>query len=56
MGGGGLQWNLVRPCPFLLAVQVAPDGTARTPEFAVDLSSGYDARAKLRRYMEGAMP
>ncbi|SDE31391.1 hypothetical protein [Rhodospira trueperi] len=55
MGGGGLQWNIVRNCSFLVAVQVTEDGKAITPGFTVNLTTGgLDARTKLRRYMEGA--
>jgi hypothetical protein len=53
MGGGGLQWTLVRPLDFLIAVQVYPDGTVRSKGFTLNLKlGGYDARARLRRYLE----
>jgi hypothetical protein len=53
MGGGGLQWTLVRPLDFLIAVQVFPDGTVRTTDFTLNLKQGgYDTRAILRSYME----
>ncbi|MEO1456953.1 MAG: hypothetical protein AAFV49_05200 [Pseudomonadota bacterium] len=52
MGGGGLQWRLVRECDFLIAVEVSPSGGATTPHFSVHLpSGGYEARARLRQYM-----
>lgn len=56
MGGGGLQWTLLKPgLPFLVAVRVNADGTADTKDFSVDLrTGGYDARAKLRSYMMNA--
>lgn len=53
MGGGGLQWTLFRPLDFLIAVQVDPDGTVRSKGFTLNLKlGGYDARARLRRYLE----
>jgi hypothetical protein len=53
MGGGGLQWTLVKPLDFLIAVQVYPDGTVRSKGFTLNLKlGGYDARARLRRYLE----
>jgi hypothetical protein len=57
MGGGFLQWRIIAETglKFKIAVDVAADGVAHTPEFSVDLiHGGYDARARLRRYMEGA--
>ena len=57
MGGGGLQWQIKGPpgLTFLVAVQVEPNGTATTPDFSLNLhSGGYEARAKLRRYMTTA--
>lgn len=56
MGGGGLQWNLVRPCRFLIAVKVDPDGTATTPRFTTNLgpSAAYENRAKVAQYLDCA--
>lgn len=56
MGGGGLQWTLIRNVEFFVAVQVEASGIARTPNFSVNLSAhaAYADRAKLARYIEGA--
>lgn len=60
MGGGGLQWKLVKPKEFLVAMEVTPAGEAKTPTFTVSLSNSlpaaerYDNRAKLARYLETA--
>lgn len=56
MGGGGLQWEVLPPgIPCLVAVHVGADGMAQTPAFSVNLrQGGYEARARLRRYMETA--
>lgn len=55
MGGGGLQWRLLKVVPFLIAAHVDAFGRVVTPGFALDLrSGGYDARARLRRYLEAA--
>lgn len=52
MGGGGLQWKLITECAFLVALHVAADGTARTPDFTVNLRTcGYDDRARIWRYL-----
>lgn len=58
MGGGGLQWTLVRPCLFLVALKVE-NGSATTPDFNVSLGStgapeDYQARSRIRRYLETA--
>lgn len=55
MGGGALQWQLIREVPCLIAVSVSPDGIAATPDFTVDLrNGGYEARQRLRSYMQEA--
>jgi hypothetical protein len=61
MGGGGLQWTIKRdrPCNFLVAMQVDPNGTARCSDFEVSLTSGgFDqlqaSRRKMREYLEMA--
>lgn len=60
MGGGALQWTLIREVDCLIAVHVAPDGTATTPDFTVNLrrtgdyESWYQARRRLRSYLETA--
>ncbi|MBU8546171.1 MULTISPECIES: hypothetical protein [Roseomonadaceae] len=56
MGGGGLQWTLIRPCRFLVAARVDENGIACTPRFSVFLgeSASYDDRARLARYLEAA--
>ena len=56
MGGGGLQWKLVRPKNFLVALEVDADGTARGPGFALSLLPGapYENRARVMRYLESA--
>ena len=61
MGGGGLQWKLVRDCTFLVVAEVSAGGATALaangktypvghPEYAVRLK----ARSELRRYMEQA--
>lgn len=56
MGGGGLQWKLVRPCRFLVAMLVDAQGNARLPGFSVFLgeSAAYEARARVDRYLDTA--
>lgn len=60
MGGGGLQWTLVREKPFFVAMHVAADGTAKTPDLTVSLSPDlpfselYENRAKINRYLQTA--
>jgi hypothetical protein len=61
MGGGSLQWKLVVPRPFFVAMRVAPDGLATTPTMSVQLLHGkpmdlYDNRARLIRYLETVIP
>jgi hypothetical protein len=53
MGGGGLQWRLVRPCRFQVAMTVDAQGIARIPGFSAVLSDSlaYDARARLARHI-----
>jgi hypothetical protein len=60
MGGGGLQWTLIRKKDFLIAMQVAPDGTATTSRFTVSLAESqppqqlYANRAKVSQYLATA--
>ncbi len=56
MGGGGLQWTLIRPCKFLVAMTVDENGIARIPGFAAFLgeSAKYEDRAKLAKYLNEA--
>ena len=61
MGGGGLQWKLVRDCTFLVVAEVSAGGatalTADGKTYPVG-HAGYqtrlNARTQLRRYMEQA--
>jgi hypothetical protein len=56
MGGGGLQWTLVRPKRFLVAMTVDGFGVARIPGFCTLLHAHmpYDDRARLARHIRGA--
>ena len=55
MGGGGLQWKLLKPgLPFLAAARVEGDGTAHIPGKTLDAKGSYDDRATLRRYLQNA--
>ncbi|WP_394887169.1 hypothetical protein ACG873_20595 [Mesorhizobium sp. AaZ16] len=60
MGGGGLQWTLVKKKKFLVAMEVRPDGTAITPSFTVALSENqpaqqlYANRHKIAAYLQSA--
>lgn len=58
MGGGGLQWRLVRKCAFLVAAYVDADDTAFTRDDVISLKEGgadaYDRRARLARFLAKA--
>ncbi len=59
MGGGGLQWRLVKPRNFLVACFVGPDLVAQTAGFSVNLAEThgaqlYENRAQLMRYLQTA--
>jgi hypothetical protein len=59
MGGGGLQWRLVKPRNFLVACFVGPDLVAQTAGFSVNLAEThgaqlYENRAQLMRYLATA--
>ena len=56
MGGGGLQWKLIRPKPFLAALMVDAQGMATAPTFTarVDDNAPYDNRAKVRNWLISA--
>jgi hypothetical protein len=59
MGGGGLQWTLIRPCDFLVAMTVDQNGNATiasTPPYSAFLgeSATYDDRARLARFLDQA--
>jgi len=59
MGGGGLQWLILktRPLKFLVAVFIDEAGMAHTPDFAVQVfgeGQFLEERMKLRRYLETA--
>lgn len=56
MGGGGLQWRLIRECRFLVAMTVDSSQIAYIPGFSIPLgeSTKYDDRAKLRRHLDEA--
>lgn len=59
MGGGGLQWTLLRPCDFLVAMTVDQNGNATiasTPPYSAFLgeSATYDDRARLARFLDQA--
>jgi hypothetical protein len=61
MGGGHLQWKLIVPKPFFVAMRVRPDGMATTPTMDVQLVHGapmdlYANRSKLIRYLETVTP
>jgi hypothetical protein len=57
MGGGRLQWTLVKKKDFLIAMHVAPDGRASTPGFSVSLNETqpflelYANRARIAQYL-----
>jgi len=54
MGGGGLQWRLVCPCRFLVAMTVDAGQIALIPGFAAYIGDGapYDDRARIARYLD----
>jgi hypothetical protein len=59
MGGGGLQWTLIRPCRFLVAMSVDENGIATiasAPPRSVFLggSAQYDDRAVVARFLNQA--
>ncbi len=56
MGGGGLQWTLVRVCEFLVAMTVDQWEIARIPGFSTVLGEfvPYDDRARLARHLMNA--
>lgn len=56
MGGGGLQWKLIRPCRFLVAMTVDAGQIASVPGFTAYIGEGgnYDARARIARYLDSA--
>jgi hypothetical protein len=53
MGGGGLQWRLVRPCEFVVGAVIIATGLAKTATFEVDIgeSAPYEGMAKLHQYL-----
>jgi hypothetical protein len=57
MGGGGLQWTLIRPCDFLVAMMVDENGIACLADgFSGYLgeSAGYDVRHRIAHYLDSA--
>jgi hypothetical protein len=59
MGGGGLQWTLLKPCKFFVAMTVDANGIAilaATPPFSVFLgeSARYEDRAKVAKFLDQA--
>jgi len=59
MGAGGLQWTLIKPCEFLVAMMVDQNGIATiasTPPYSAFLgaSATYDNRARLARFLDQA--
>ena len=56
MGGGGLQWKLIKPCRFLVAMMVDENSIARIPGFSAFLGESvqYEDRARLARYLNEA--
>jgi len=59
MGSGGLQWTLIRPCEFLMAMAVDANGIAAVagpPPFSVFLGEtpSYEDRARVARYLDAA--
>jgi hypothetical protein len=57
MGGGGLQWTLVRPCDFLVAMSVDENGIACLANGYSGFlgeSASYEVRARIARYLDQA--
>jgi hypothetical protein len=59
MGGGGLQWTLIRPCAFLVAMIVDQNGNATiasTPPYSTFLgeSATLDDRMRVARFLDQA--
>jgi len=59
MGAGGLQWTLIKPCEFLVAMMVDQNGIATiasAPPYSAFLgaSATYDDRARLARFLDQA--
>ncbi len=56
MGGGGLQWRLIRRCRFLVAMTVDAGQIASIPGFTAHIGDGgaYDNRARIARYLDSA--
>ncbi len=57
MGGGGLQWKILRPGKnFLIATHVDALGIATTPSFSADIGprAPYENREKVMRYLQSA--
>ena len=57
MGGGGLQWTLIRPCNFLVAMSVDENGIARLADGYsgyLGESASYDVRHRIARYLDEA--
>jgi hypothetical protein len=56
-GGGGLQWELTNKKNFLIALHVAPNGMATTPQFSVSLAETqspqelYSNRYRISQYL-----
>jgi hypothetical protein len=57
MGGGGLQWTLIRPCNFLVAMSVDENGIARLADgFSGYLgeSASYEVRHRIAHFLDQA--
>ncbi|WP_420100671.1 hypothetical protein [Bosea sp. (in: a-proteobacteria)] len=57
MGGGGLQWNIKKPCRFLIAMHVSPTRIATLPGLTVSLTDGPkddENRARVSRFLASA--
>jgi hypothetical protein len=59
MGGGGLQWTLIRPCRFLVAMAVDEAGIARIAteppqSYFLGASARYETRAAIARFLNEA--
>jgi hypothetical protein len=57
IGGGGLQWTLIKPCNFLVAMSVDENGIACLADgFSGYLgeSASYDVRQRIARYLDQA--
>jgi hypothetical protein len=57
MGGGGLQWTLIKPCDFLVAMSVDENGIASLADGSsgyLGESANYDVRHRIAHYLDQA--